>query len=68
MIYCDNLNRLLKGHFSCVVKSEIRFYHDRLYWWLVRVTFVVVFGFFPKILEGSGGLQIILSGGGDVKT
>ena len=29
-------------------------------WWLVRVTFVVAFGFFPKILGGGGNLQIVI--------
>ena len=30
------------------------------HWWLVRVTFVVAFGFLPQNLGGGGDLQIFL--------
>ena len=29
-------------------------------WWLVRVTLMVAFGFFPKMLRGGGDLRMIL--------
>ena len=30
------------------------------FWWLVRVTLVVAFGFCPKIFGGGGNLQIVI--------
>ena len=30
------------------------------YWWLIRVTLVVAFGFLPKILGDGGDLQIVI--------
>ena len=42
-------------------KIQIHHYRNLIYWWLVRVTLVIVLAFPPKILEGGGDLEMMLN-------
>ena len=46
--------------FSVKISPFVHYCYVNCFWWLVRVTLVVAFGFLPKILGGSRALWMVL--------